>query len=417
MVSPYGESFSGITGIFINKNDDLIVSDIVLDNIYWVDGGVSVIVEAAQTITSSSSEPTVYTYSSSLLYSPSGVAIDSTGDIYISDVSNHKIFKISSVTGVLGLVAGSSSSGSTNGYKSAASFYYPRGIAVYKGIVYVADEKNHRIRKIDTTDGYVGSLAGSSVAAFADGIGSLAYFNNPSGVAVDRLGVFLYIADTGNKRIRKIEVSTGAVTTLAGSGSGSVTDGVGALASFYIPYGIAVDGSGVVYVTDYQTVRKISPTGNVSTIAGSVSGYTGSVNGLGTAARFWNPWGIAVDGFGNLYVGDSSNHKIRKISSSGNVTTYAGSSSHGSADGLGTSQASFYYPVGVAVDSLGNVLVADQYNSAIRYVKAAVSLISEGQAQSNNVFFVSGLGIFFLLESSRFHCNHQLQQIFIGNKR
>lgn len=377
VVSPYGESFSGVTGIFINKDDDMFVSDIVLDSIYSVDGSV---VDSTHTTSSTSSEPTVYTYSSSLLYSPSGVAFDSNGDIYASDVSSHKIFKISAATGVMTSIAGSSSYGSTNGYRSASSFNYPRGIAVYKGVVYVADEGNHRIRKIDTDGnvtsfaGYLVASAGYVVASFADGIGSLAYFKEPSGVAVDKTGTFLYVADTGNKRIRKIETSTATVTTLAGSGSSSSIDGIGSLASFYSPTGIAVDGAGVVYVTDYQLVRQISPTGNVSTIAGSIY-FSGSVNGFGTAARFWNPWGIAVDSFGNLFVADSSNNQIRKISISGNVSTYAGSSSCGSTDGAGTSLASFCNPIGVAVDYLGNLLVAERSNSAIRYVKAAVSRI------------------------------------------
>ncbi|MDP6772479.1 MAG: Ig-like domain-containing protein, partial [Anaerolineales bacterium] len=169
------------------------------------------------------------------------------------------------------------------------------------------------------------------------------------------------------------------VKTLAGSGSIGSADGTGTAASFKYPEGLAVDFIGNVYVADTwnHLIRKITPAGVVTTLAGS--GYEGSANGTGTAASFRLPSGIAVDGSGNVYVADHTNNRIRKITSAGVVTTLAGSGSEGSADGTGTA-ASFYYPAGVAVDGSGNVYVAGHGNHLIR--KIATTLTS-GSATSD----------------------------------
>ena len=222
--------------------------------------------------------------------------------------------------------------------------------------MYVADQENHRIRKI-TTSGVVSTLAGSTYG-YADGTGTSAKFNYPFGVAVDGAGN-VYVADQGNHRIRKITTS-GVVSTLAGSTYG-YTDGTGTSAQFKYPIGVAVDGAGNVYVADQSNhrIRKITTSGVVSTLAGSTQGYT---DGTGTSAQFSYPRGVAVDGAGNVYVADRYNHRIRKITASGVVSTLAGSS-QGYTDGTGTS-AKFDYPSGVAVDGAGNVYVADSQTTA-----------------------------------------------------
>jgi hypothetical protein len=302
---------------------------------------------------------------------PSGVAVDGSGNVYVADDSNHLIRKITP-GGVVTTLAGSGSLGSANGTGTAASFRGPSGVAVDgSGNVYVADRSNHLIRKI-TPGGVVTTLAGSGSAGSADGTGTAASFSYPEDVAVDGSGN-VYVADRSNHLIRKI-TSAGVVTTLAGSGSEGSTNGTGKAASFYLPSGVAVDGSGNVYVADDSNllIRKITSGGVVTTFAGS-SGYAGSADGTGTAASFFSPRGIAVDGSGNVYVADRHNQLIRKITSAGVVTTLAGSGSSGSADGTGTA-ASFSNPYGVAVDGSGNVYVADSDNHLIR--KIATTLAS-----------------------------------------
>ena len=292
---------------------------------------------------------------------PYGVAVDGAGNVYVADRYNHRIRKITT-SGVVSTLAGSGTPGNADGTGTSAQFYNPTGVAVDgAGNVYVADLSNHRIRKI-TTSGVVSTLAGST-SGYTDGTGTSAKFKNPSGVAVDGAGN-VYVADEYNHRIRKITTS-GVVSTLAGSTSG-YTDGTGTSAQFYNPFGVAVDGAGNVYVADQgnHRIRKITTSGVVSTLAGSTSGYT---DGTGTSAKFAYPFGVAVDGAGNVYVGDYNNQRIRKITASGVVSTLAGNGTYGYTDGTGTS-AKFKNPTGIAVDGAGNVYVADESNHRIRKI-------------------------------------------------
>ena len=262
-------------------------------------------------------------------------------------------------------LAGNGSSGSTDGSGSSVSFKNPYGVAVDgSGNVYVADYGNHKIRKI-TPAGVITTLAGSGSIGSADGSGSSASFNYPSGVAVDGNGN-IYVTEYKNNKIRKI-TPAGVVSTLAGNGSFGSADGNGVTASFSFPFGIAVDGSGNVYVTDNgnHKIRKITPAGVVSTLAGS--GSASSTDGTGVSASFNAPSGISVDGNGNLYVTDFSTNKIRKVTPAGVVSTLAGSGSVGSVDGTGVS-ASFNGPESVAVDGSGNIYVADANNNKIRKI-------------------------------------------------
>ena len=211
------------------------------------------------------------------------------------------------------------------------------------------------------------TIAGQAlVTGSTDGSGANARFASPQGIAVDRDG-YIYVAD--QHTIRKISPYPGSnVTTLAGlTGVTGSADGIGSNARFNWPRGVAVDGSGNVYVADWgnETIRKITPDGNVSTVAGS-AGLYGWVDGAGGAARFGGPWGIAVDGAGNLYVAEVDSNVIRKITADGIVTTIAGTGYvAGSADGIG-SAAQFSLPMGLAIDKFGNLFVADYGNCTIR---------------------------------------------------
>jgi sugar lactone lactonase YvrE len=303
-------------------------------------------------------------------YKPIGLAVDAAGNVYVADFYNSLIRKISPA-GVVNTLAGTGAVGHTDGPAASATFNYPTGVAVdAAGNVYVADAFNNLIRKI-TPAGSVSTIAGNGLKGSANGTGAAASFYYLEGIALDDAGN-LYIADTFNNMIRKISTS-GAVTTLAGNGGGyGFDDGAGASASFAEPQGITVDAGGNIYVADsfFSTIRKISADGMVSTLAGRVTlgyGSNDDKNGTGAAASFYYPEGIAVDAAGNLYVADSSNHQIRKVSPAGVVTTLAGNGSAGSGNGTAMA-ASFNYPGGVAVDAKGNVYVGDTNNNLIRKI-------------------------------------------------
>jgi hypothetical protein len=316
----------------------------------------------------------------SQFYFPTGVATDASGNVYLADSYNHRIRKITP-SGVVTTLAGSGSAGFINGTGVESKFKYPYGVAVdLSGNVYVADGYNHRIRKI-TPSGVVTTLAGSGIAGYSDGAGTSAEFNVPHGVAVDALGN-VYVADVVNNRIRKI-TPAGMVTTLAGSRVQGFTDGIGIGAQFSGPTGVATDALGNVYVADHNNnrIRKITPTGIVTTLAGSEA--SGFADGIGILAQFSGPDGVAVDSSGNVYVADSGNNRIRKITPLGLVTTLAGSGAYGFSDGTGVT-AVFYFPKSIAIDASGNAYVGDQSNHRIR--KIIPSSISANINYTNSTF-------------------------------
>jgi sugar lactone lactonase YvrE len=288
--------------------------------------------------------------------SPDGVATDSAGNVYVADTNNSIIRKITPADVVSTLAGGPGVEGSTDGTGIAARFRSPRGVATDSaGNVYVADTRNNAIRKI-TPAGVVTKLAGSGSPGSTDGTGSAGFFNLPRGIATDSAGN-IYVADTDNSTIRKI-TPAGEVSTLAGTaGVAGSTDATGAAARFNFPRGVAADSAGNLYVADTNnhTIRKITPAGAVTTLAGT-AGVSGSTDATGAAARFNFPFGVATDSAGNIYVADFGNNAIRKITPAGVVSTLAGASGG---------------PHDLATDSAGNVYVADTNNSIILKITPA----------------------------------------------
>jgi len=295
---------------------------------------------------------------------PTGIAMDGSGFLFVADKQNN-IVRIISPQGVVNTIAGIAVAGFSNA-KDSVKFNGPAGVAVDAfGNVYVADQNNSLIRVVNT-QGTVTTFAGTTGAAgLVNGTGAAALFNGPTGVATDISGN-VYVADNGNNAIRKI-TPKGVVTTLAGSGIRGSSDGIGGAATFNQPQTLTVDGSGNIFVADRgnNLIRKITPDGVVTTIAGT--GTAGSANGIGTAASFNGPAGITIDASGNLYIGDSNNNLIRKITPAGTVSTLAGTGSAGAGNGSLTA-ATFNSPQGVVADMYGRIYVADTGNSLIRVI-------------------------------------------------
>ena len=295
---------------------------------------------------------------------PNNVAVDHLGNVYVADTANDMIRKITP-EGVVATLAGSPKGrGSANGKGSKARFWAPFGIAVdASGNVFVADTANNTIRKI-TPDGEVTTVAGEAgKPGNADGIGSDARFRNPWSVAVDNSGN-IFVADMSNDTIRKINAS-GQVFTFAGkAGAAGDTDGFGNDTRFDNPFAVAVDDAGNVYVSDTanNTIRKITMNRVVTTLAG-LSGTAGNTDGNGGDARFWGPQGMTVDSAGNIFVADTGNNAIRKITPMGVVSTLPIPAAN--------VESSLKSPGGVAVDDAGNVYVADTDNHCIRKITGA----------------------------------------------
>jgi len=346
------------------------VTDVSISCVTNVGGGILKLLSSLTTVVSvfvgpaagtTTAGTTDATGTAARFSTPYDITTDGTS-LYVADQSNHRIRKIVISTGVVTTLAGSTF-GYTDGTGTAAQFNNPQGVTTDGTNVYVSDTSNNRIRKIVISTGVVTTLAGSGTAASVDGTGTAAQFNGPQGLTTD--GSNLYVAESTGNKIRKIVISTGVVTTLAGSGTAASVDGTGTAAQFNTPFGITTDITNL-YVTDLNgnKVRKIViSTGVVTTLAGSTLGNT---DGTGTAAQLNNPAGIVTDGT-NLYLSDNGSRRIRKIViTTGVVTTLAGSST-GDVDGTGTA-ARFNINNGITTDGT-SLYVADAGNNKIRKIQ------------------------------------------------
>ncbi len=324
------------------------------------------------------------------LRQPYGVAVDAAGNLYIADEFNHRIRKVDT-GGAISTVAGSGTEGYSGdgGLATATQLNTPTGVAVdAAGNLYIADQNNQRIRKVDT-GGAITTVAGTGGYGYSgDGVAATAaQLYGPYGVAVDAAGN-LHIADTLNNRIRKVDTG-GVITTVAGSGTKGGT--AATAAQLRHPRGVAVDAAGNLYIADTlnQRIRKVDTGGAITTVAGTgTSGYSGD-GGAATAAQLYKPSGVAVDAAGNLYIADFRNNRIRKVDTGGAISTVAGTGESGDGgDGGAATAAQLTWPQGVAVDSTGNLYIADTSNRRIRKVlppvrvtlAAAPGTITSGQS-------------------------------------
>jgi len=318
------------------------------------------------------------------LYYPQGVAVDSAGSLYIADTDNSRIRKVDA-GGIITTVAGNGAQGynGDNIAATSAELYNPNGVAVDSaGNLYIADMNNNRIRKVDAS-GIITTVAGNGTFGYnGDNIAATsAELWNPATVAVDSAGN-LYIADDFNYRVRKVDTN-GVITTMAGTGTAGYNgDNIAATsAELYHPHGAALDSAGNLYIADEfnARIRKVDASGIITTVAGNgTAGYNGD-DIPATSAELYNPFGVAVDSAGNLYIADFYNARIRKVDASGIITTLAGNGTQGyNEDNIPATSAELSTSEGVAVDSAGSLYIADTYNDRVRKVNVATSALSFG---------------------------------------
>src|ERR1035437_6563051 len=351
-------------GVAVDSAGNLYIADPGSERVRKVSNGVITTVagNGTQGFSGDNGPPTI-----AQLNGPSGVAVDAAGSLYIADTYNHLVRKVSN--GVITTVAGNGTQGFSgdNGPATSAQLGFPEGLAVDSaGSLYIADQENNRIRKV--SNGVITTVAGGGTSGLGDNGPATSAQLTPSGVAADSAGN-LYIADTGNIRIRK--VSNGVITTVAGGGSFLGDNGPATSAQLVNPLGVAVDSAGNLYIPDAgnNRIRKVSG-GVITTVAGGGSAGLGD-NGPATSAELDGPVGVAVDSAGNLYIADQGNNRVRKVSN-GLITTVAGGGTSGLGDNGPATSAQLNGPTGVAVDSAGDLYIADFYDNRIRKVSNLV---------------------------------------------
>ncbi|MFI5148971.1 MAG: T9SS type A sorting domain-containing protein [Bacteroidia bacterium] len=311
---------------------------------------------------------------SAQLDSLSGVAIDAAGNIYIADNSNNRIRKVSPA-GLITTIAGTGTGGygGDGGPATSALLNFPNGIALDgAGNIYIADGSNNRVRKISPS-GIINTIAGNGTAGFGGdgGPATTAQLNGPAAIAIDKTGN-VYIADCTNQRIRKVD-SSGTILTVAGNGTAGYGGDAGLATSAKLanPTGVAVDGSGNLYIADNYNhrIRFVNSAGIISTVAGSgVAGFAGD-GAFAIHAKLRYPTGVALDKSGNIFIADLLNNRIRKVDTTGLITTVAGKGITGySGDGGLATLAELNYPYSLTIDGTGSLFIADGGNNRVRMV-------------------------------------------------
>ncbi len=306
---------------------------------------------------------------------PQNVAVDAAGNVYIADFQNHRIRRVDAATGNISTYAGTGNTVYSSSEEGTATvnLNQPRGVALDgAGNLYIADSNNHRIRRVDAATGNISTYAGTGSAGFTgDGAAATsAQINFPIGLTFDGAGN-LYIADVNNNRIRRVDAGTGNISTVAGGGSALGDNGPATSAQIGNPGNVAFDSAGNLYVADTgnHRIRKVDTAGVITTFAGTTQGFSGD-GGPATSAQLDSPNSLALDGADNLYVSDQSNNRIRKVdAATGNISTAAGGGS-ALGDGGAALSAQLYSPAGITIDCAGNLYVADFSSHRVRKVYA-----------------------------------------------
>jgi len=320
---------------------------------------------------------------------PIGLALDGAGNLYLADTDNSRIRRLDAGATTFAPVAGNGDAGLTGDGELAvvATMNTPRAVAVdAAGNVFFADSLNHRIRRVDATTGVITTVAGTVEGFDGDGGPAIAsLLSSPLGVAVDAAGN-LVIADSNNHRIRRVDATTQQITTIAGGSTpGSTGDnGPATGARLFVPQGLAFDADGHLYIADSfnARVRRIDAvSGDITTVAGSATSGSGGDGLQATSAQLSNPTAVALDGAGNLYIADRNNHRVRRVDAAGVITTVAGTGTLGElGDGGLATAARLQFPSGVAADAAGNVYVADTDNHRLRRIDPGGVITTVGGA-------------------------------------
>ena len=387
-----GAALNYPTGVAVDSSGNFYIADRVNNRVRVVNATSGIITTMAGNGTFGYSGDGGPAPNAELL--PYSVAVDGAGNVYIADLEFARIRKVTTA-GIISTVAGNGTFGfSGDGGPATSAALAPYAIASDSaGNLYIADAYDNRIRKV--SGGTITTVAGNGTFEYSGDIGpaASAQLNFPSGVAADAAGNF-YIADTYNNVVRQVSTK-GTITTVAGNGAFGYSGDGGAATGAQLaqPSGVAVDRSGNIYIADTgnSSIRKVSPAGTISTVAGTgISGYSGD-GGPATSAQMNLPNGIAVDVAGNLYIADSNNHSIRKVAVDGTMSTVAGTNFAGySGDGGPASVAQLDQPSGIAVDSSGNLYIADTYNNVISQVTSKGTITTVAGNGSIGYFGDSG---------------------------
>jgi sugar lactone lactonase YvrE len=389
---PMGVAIDASGNLFIVDSSDLVIRK--------VDATTQIITTVAGNGTYGFSGDNGPATSASLSY-PQGVAVDGPGNLFIADTGNYRIRRVDAATQVITTVAGDGIGGHTgdNGPATSASLFLPECIAVDRsGDIFIVDTYGERIRRVDAATHIIATVAGDGMEGFSGDTGpaTSASLNLPEGVAVNGSGDF-FIADTYNMRIRRVDAATQVITTVAGNGTSGFSGDNGPATSASLSYAqsVALDSSGNLFIADSGNlrIRRVdAATQVITTVAGNgTPGFSGD-NGPATSASLGEPYGIAVDAFGNLFIADTYNNRIRRVDAATQIiTTVAGNGQYSfSGDNGPATSASLSYPQGVAVDGSGNLFISDTENHRIRKVDANTAIITTIAGGGSTVFYTAG---------------------------